>query len=423
MSLIPTIGLPKDRAGQFIVDGVADGYEAFALVQAALEIAPDKPVLFVARDGQRLPAIVEALSFAAPGLPVLQLPAWDCLPYDRVSPGSDAAAKRLDALTAMIALAKKPHRAVILTTANALLQRIPPADLVEAQTFHARPGNQIDMNVLVSRLETSGFERVPTVRGIGEFAVRGGILDLFAPGWTEALRLDFFGDTLESIRVFDAATQRTTGQRKSMALQAMSEVALTPETISRFRRSYIEAFGAPQRDDGLYAAVSEGRRFAGMEHWLPFFYERLETVFDYLPDTPVIFDHLAHEALAERHTLILDHYEARRKQADGALKDAVPYKPVAPDLLYLSPDNLIASLGPREAIDFTPFDAPDVGAKKVYNAGSRHGRSFVEERADPNANVFDVVVKHIADERAARRRVVIAGWTEGSLDRLGQIPV
>ncbi|MET3595643.1 transcription-repair coupling factor (superfamily II helicase) [Mesorhizobium shonense] len=421
MSLIPSIGLPKGRAGQFIVDGVADGYEAFALVRTAHEIAPDKPVLFVARDGQRLPAIIEALAFAAPGLPVLELPAWDCLPYDRVSPGADAAARRLDALSAIIALARKPHRAVILTTANALLQRIPPAALIEAQTFHAKPGNQIDMNVLIARLENSGFERVPTVRDVGEFAVRGGILDLFAPGWSEALRLDFFGDTLESIRVFDVATQRTTGQRKSMALQAMSEVALTPETISRFRRSYIEAFGAPSRDDALYAAVSEGRRFAGMEHWLPFFYERLETVFDYLPDAPVVFDHLAHEALAERHTLILDHYEARRKQADAALKDAVPYKPVAPDLLYLSPENLRASLGPREDIDFTVFDAPDVGAKKVFHAGSRHGRSFAEERADPNTNVFDVVVKHIADERAARRRVIVAGWTEGSLDRLGQI--
>ncbi|TIV18868.1 MAG: transcription-repair coupling factor [Mesorhizobium sp.] len=421
MSLIPSIGLPKGRAGQFIVDGVADGYEAFALVQTAQEIAPDKPVLFVARDGQRLPAIIEALAFAAPGLPVLELPAWDCLPYDRVSPGADAAARRLDALSAMIALAKKPHRAVILTTANALLQRIPPAELIEAQTFHARPGNQIDMNALIARLEISGFERVPTVRGLGEFAVRGGILDLFAPGWSEALRLDFFGDTLESIRVFDVATQRTTGQRKSMSLQGMSEVALTPETISRFRRSYIEAFGAPSRDDALYAAVSEGRRFAGMEHWLPFFYERLETVFDYMPDAPVVFDHLAHEALAERHTLILDHYEARRKQADSALKDAVPYKPVAPDLLYLSPENLRSSLGQREDIDFTVFDAPDVGGKKVFHAGSRHGRSFAEERADPNINVFDVVVKHIADERAARRRVIVAGWTEGSLDRLGQI--
>jgi transcription-repair coupling factor (superfamily II helicase) len=421
MSLIPKIGLPRGRAGEAVVDEVADGYEAFAIVQAAAEIAPDGPLLFVVRDGQRLPSIVEALAFAAPGLPVLELPAWDCLPYDRVSPGSDAAARRLDALTAMAALAKKPHRAVILVTANALLQRVAPADLIEAQNFHARPGNQIDMNALVARLETSGFDRVPTVRAIGEFAVRGGILDLFAPGWPEALRLDFFGDTLESIRAFDVASQRTTGQRKEMSLQAMSEVALTPETISRFRRAYIEAFGAPSRDDALYAAVSEGRRFAGMEHWLPLFYERLDTVFDYLPDAPVIFDHLAKEALAERHTLILDHYEARRSQADGALKDAVPYKPVPPDRMYLSPETLKAGLADRQTLEFTPFAAPDAGDRKVYHAGSRAGRSFAEERSDPNANVFDVVVSHIGHERAQKRRVVVAGWTEGSLDRLGQI--
>lgn len=421
MSLIPKIGLPKGRAASYIVDGVADGFEAFALVQTANEIAPDGPLLFVARDGQRLPPIVEALAFAAPGLPVLELPAWDCLPYDRVSPGSDAAARRLDALTAMIALARKPHRAIVLTTANALLQRVPPAELLEAQTFHARPGNQLDMNKLISRLENSGFGRVPTVRDVGEFAVRGGILDLYAPGWSEGLRLDFFGDTLESIRSFDVASQRTTGQRKLMTLQAMSEVALTPETISRFRRSYIEAFGAPSRDDGLYAAVSEGRRFAGMEHWLPFFYERLETVFDYLPDAPVVFDHLAHEALTERHDLILDHYEARRKQADAALKDAVPYKPVAPALMYLATDDVKVATREREEIELTPFDAPDAGGRKVFHAGSRAGRSFAEERADPNANVFDVAVKHIANERAAKRRVVVAGWTEGSLDRLGQI--
>ncbi|MGB3644087.1 MAG: transcription-repair coupling factor [Mesorhizobium sp.] len=421
MSLIPKIGLPRGRAGEAVVDEVADGYEAFAIVQAAAEIAPDGPLLFVVRDGQRLPSIVEALAFAAPGLPVLELPAWDCLPYDRVSPGSDAAARRLDALTAMAALAKKPHRAVILVTANALLQRVAPADLIEAQNFHARPGNQIDMNALVARLETSGFDRVPTVRAIGEFAVRGGILDLFAPGWPEALRLDFFGDTLESIRAFDVASQRTTGQRKEMSLQAMSEVALTPEIISRFRRAYIEAFGAPSRDDALYAAVSEGRRFAGMEHWLPLFYERLDTVFDYLPDAPVVFDHLAKEALAERHTLILDHYEARRQQADGALKDAVPYKPVPPDRMYLSPETLQAGLAERQTLEFTPFAAPDSGDRKVYHAGSRAGRSFAEERSDPNANVFDVVVSHIGHERAQKRRVVVAGWTEGSLDRLGQI--
>ncbi len=120
MSLLEKIGLPKGRTGQFIVDGVADGFEAFALASAAAEAAPDGPLLFVARDGQRLPVIIEALAFVAPDLPVLEFPAWDCLPYDRVSPGSDAAARRLDALSAMAALRKAPHRAVILTTANAL---------------------------------------------------------------------------------------------------------------------------------------------------------------------------------------------------------------------------------------------------------------------------------------------------------------
>ena len=330
MSLLEKIGLPKGRTGQFIVDGVADGFEAFALASAAAEAAPDGPLLFVARDGQRLPAIIEALAFAAPDLPVLEFPAWDCLPYDRVSPGSDAAARRLDALSAMAALRKAPHRAVILTTANALLQRIPPAEVIEAQAFRAKPGSNVNMNTLISRLETSGFERVPTVRDVGEFAVRGGILDLFAPGADEALRLDFFGDTLETVRAFDVATQRTTGTRNEMSLQPMTEVTLTPETISRFRRNYIETFGAPSRDDGLYAAISEGRRFAGMEHWLPFYYERLDTLFDYLPGAPVVFDHLAHEATDERHKLILDYYEARRQQAGSALKDAVPYKPTPP---------------------------------------------------------------------------------------------
>ena len=421
MSLIDKIGLPHDRPGQFIVDGVADGYEAFALAAVAAEAAGDRPILFVARDGQRLPAIIEALGFATPDLPVLQFPAWDCLPYDRVSPGSDSAARRLDALSAMIALKEKPHRAVILTTANALLQRIPPAETIEAQGFRAKPGSVVNMNDLIARLEMSGFERVPTVRDVGEFAVRGGILDLYAPGSEEAVRLDFFGDTLETIRAFDVATQRTSGNRKEVSLQAMSEVTLTPDTISRFRRNYIEAFGAPSRDDGLYASITEGKRFAGMEHWLPFYYERLDTLFDYLPGAPVVFDHLAHEAIDERHTLILDYYEARKEQAGGALKDAVPYKPTPPDLIYLSPDDISAALPERASIEFSPLDAPDAGARKVLHAGARSGHSFAEERADPSANVFEAAVSHIASVRSQKRKVVVAGWTEGSLDRLTQI--
>ncbi|MEQ1954828.1 transcription-repair coupling factor [Mesorhizobium sp. CN2-181] len=421
MPLIHPLGLRNGSTGAVLVDGVAEGFEAFALAALSQEAAPDGVTVFVARDGQRLPAIVDALAFAAPDLPVLEFPAWDCLPYDRVSPGADATARRVEAMAAMAVLARKPHRAVILTTANALVQRLPPRATVEAQTFRAKTGNQVDMKALISRLENSGFDRVATVREVGEFAVRGGILDLFAPGAAEALRLDFFGDTLDSIRAFDVASQRTTGQRTEITLQAMSEVALTPETISRFRRSYIEAFGAPNRDDALYAAVSEGRRFAGMEHWLPFFYDGLETLFDYLPDAPFVFDHLAREAIGERYKLIEDYYQARRQQVDGAMKDAVPYRPVPPGKMYLSPDDVSAALPDILSAEFTPFAAPDAGGRKVLHAGSRQGRSFERERADPNANVFQAAVDHISELRAAKRKVVVAGWTDGSLDRLSQI--
>ena len=419
MTLIPPIKLPSDTTLPTIVDGVADGYEAFALAALAAELG-ERPLIFVARDGQRLPALAEILAFVAPGLPVLELPAWDCLPYDRVSPGADAAARRLDAMAAMAALAQKPHRAVVLVSANAALQRMPAAGAIAAQTLFARPGNQLDMRDLTARLETSGFERVPTVRDVGEYAVRGGILDLFAPGG-EPLRLDFFGDTLESIRAFDVATQRTIGQRKDFAMKPMSEVTLTQDSISRFRRSYIEAFGAPARDDALYAAISEGRRFAGMEHWLPLFYERLETVFDYLPDSPVVFDHLSREAMAERHALILDHYAARAGQPASGLAESVPYKPVKPDALYLTPDEVTVRAAERRTVEFSAFDAPDTSGRVLRHAGAHAGHRFTEERADPGANVFDHVVTHIAERRAAGKRVLLAGWSEGSLDRLAQI--
>ncbi len=422
MSLIDPIRLDAQRAQRLVLDGVAEGYEAFALSALADGIGADRPLVFVLRDGQRLPGLVDALAFAAPNLPVLELPGWDCLPYDRVSPGADAAARRLDAMAQMAALKEAPHRAVVLVTVNALLQRMPPPDAIARQAVSARPGNQIDMKQLVSRLESEGFDRVPTVREVGEFAVRGGILDLFAPGADEPLRLDFFGDTLESIRAFDPASQRTTGQRNQLTLNTMSEVALSAEAISRFRRNYIEAFGAPARDDALYAAISEGRRFAGMEHWLPFFHEGLSSLFDYLPDAPVVFDHLAADAIAERHTLILDHYDARQRQAEGAgFGEAVPYKPVKPDLLYLTPDEVKSRATERLSAEFSPFSAPPGEDRRIMHVGSRAGRSFATERADPSANVFKAAVDYVSDLRAAGRRVLVAGWSEGSLDRLTQI--
>src|SRR5690606_15634273 len=216
------------------IDGVPDGYEAFLLADLADRL--DGPLVFIVRDGQRVPGLVETLAFVRPGLPVLDLPAWDCLPYDRVSPGPDAAGRRLGALMAMAALREAPHRAIVIVTANALLQRVPPRTELLRQSFSARAGARVDMDELVRRLAALGFDRTGTVREPGEFAVRGGIVDLFASGAEEPVRLDFFGDELESIRSFDPATQRTTGQQREVRLLPMSEVSLDEESVRRFRR-------------------------------------------------------------------------------------------------------------------------------------------------------------------------------------------
>src|ERR1043166_5431738 len=189
---------------------------------------------------------------------------------------------------------------VLLTTVNAALQRVPAKAQVATQAFSAVPGHQIDMAGITGWLELNGFSRTATVREPGDYAVRGGIIDLYAPGMDEPVRLDFFGDTLESIRSFDPETQRTTDQLRGLDLVPVAEVQLTWDTIRRFRQGYVKEFGATRSDDLLYQAVSEGRRFPGMEHWLPLFHAGLDTLFDYVPGSTIALEPLAEDAARER---------------------------------------------------------------------------------------------------------------------------
>src|SRR6185437_221078 len=150
------------------------------------------------------------------------------------------------------------------------------------------------------------------------------------------LRFDFFGRQLETIRTFNAETQRTTGNLKSIALAPMSEVLLSEDGIRRFRAAYTAAFGGNTAGDPLYAAVSAGQRYPGVEHWLPFFYETMEGLAAYVGDAPFVFDDQSRAAFSDRQTQIKDYYEAReqaRSAGNGATAGA-PYKPIAPELLY-----------------------------------------------------------------------------------------
>ena len=313
----------------------------------------------------------------------------------------------------------REHPAVLLTTVNAILQRVPPRDLVGKQSLSAAPGNMLPMAGIIQWLDLNGFNRTPTVREAGDYAVRGGIVDLFAPGMDEPVRLDFFGDTLESIRSFDPETQRTNADLRALDLVPMAEFQLTSDTIRLFRTGYVAAFGAASPDDVLYEAVSEGRRHAGMEHWLPLFHKSMDTLFDYLPGTPLALEPLAEEAAHERLAQIADYYQAR-KDAIEQSSGGAPYKPLPPDRLYFAENEWRGRLDASALARLTPFAAPE-GASDVIEIGAHAGHNFTAERSTPDANVFEAVTKHVGALQSAGKRVVIALWSEGSRERMGHV--
>ena len=414
------------KGGSLTLSAVPDGFDAVVAADLARVLArasEDRAValVHVARDGQRSRAFMEMLAFAAPDIEALEFPAWDCQPYDRVSPNGTVASRRMTVLSRLARARSSTDRPRILcVTVNGLVQRVAPRKWMASESFSAAPGNSVNMNDLVRWLETNGFLRSSTVRETGEYAQRGGILDLYPPGLPQPIRLDFFGDTLESIRSFDPETQRTLVQLRGLDLVPMSEVTLTTENMRRFRQNYLTLFGAQTRGDNLYEAVSEGRRHVGMEHWLPLFYGELDTLFDYVGDAPLLLDPLAEDAAGERLAQIKDYYDSRKSQFDLDPARAT-YKPLKPDALYMAPQEWREKLDATPLARFTPFPLAPPTKGLVIDCGAIPGRSFAPERADEAQNVFEAAVAHVRKLEERGKRVIVAGWSDGSRERLSTV--
>ena len=401
---------------------VADGAEGMVLADLARAVAartnaPAISLCVICRDGQRMAALSRALSFFGPDIQTLEFPAWDCLPYDRVSPNASVVAQRMTTLSRLARVKGRDKPSVLLTTVNAMSQRVPARDFTATHALSVAPGNVLGMAGVVNWLELNGFMRASTVREPGDYAVRGGILDLFPPGLDMPVRFDFFGDSLETIKTFDPQTQRSETPLGQLDLVPVAEFQLITETIRRFRTSYVAQFGAASPDDLLYEAVSEGRRHPGMEHWLPLFHDKLDTLFDYLPGTPLALESLADDAAHERFTQIKDYHDARQE----ALKDGVTpaYKPLPPDSLYLSQKEWTERLDKAALARLTPFEAPP--GNDVIDIGARAGHNFVTERAVEGANVFEALSKHVMALQAQGKRVAIALWSDGARERMAHV--
>ena len=398
------------------IGGAPDGLQAL-VIAAAAQSAP-AGLIHVARDDARQAAVVQGLAFFAADLEVVSFPAWDCLPYDRVSPNPEIVSQRMNSLSRLAESGSSV--VVVVTTVNAILQRVPPRAALVGASFRTAVGDTIALDDLTRFLAGNGYRRTGTVMEPGEVAVRGGIVDVFPPGAGEPVRLDLFGDVVEGIRSFDPLTQRTIRKIDGVELGAVGEVALEDEAIARFRAGYSALFGVAGDDDPLYAAVSAGRRHIGMEHWLPLFHETCETLFDYLPEATLTLDHLVDEAQAARFEAIADYYEARRLRRDVVGAGAAVYKPLPPDRLYLTPAEWERLVAPRAIGALSPYRAPADGHLAV-DAGGRDGARFVSERLQPGASVFEAVRDHVRAMTAAGRRVVIASYSEGARDRLAKL--
>ena len=417
--------LPVERllkAPHMIASGVPEGLDALLLGELARQAPRGAPILHIARDANRLVTLEDALAFFAPDVTVLTFPAWDGVPYDRVAPNADTIARRIATLSELThrETAGNKSSLIVLTTVNAVVQRVPPRAFIAASSMRLAAGNAVSMQKLVERLEVSAYGRAGTVTDPGQYAVRGGILDLYPPG-AQPVRLDFFGDTLESIRAFDPETQRTAARLDSVELLPMSELVLTPDVRRAFRQRYVELFGPVTGDDPLYESISAGRQHQGMEHWLPLFHDRLDTLFDYLPGALVSLDPLVDDARTKRLEQVADHYEARAQALERKAFGAPPYHPVPPESMFLSEAEWQQALASRQTIALDPFEHPETPGGKIVSFGGRQGHSFAAERQTEGGYVFDAVVAHAKRLKGEDKRVIVACWSNGARERLATL--
>ncbi len=409
---VDTGHFPAMSTQKITIGGAPEGFDAQLVLR---EVArAEGPVVHIARDDKRLAAMRDALAFFAPDMPVVVFPAWDCLPYDRVSPNADISATRMATLAALVH--GMPPRYILLTTLSAAMQRLPARAVLREAAFAARVGDRVDEEALRKFLVRMGFSQAPTVTEPGDYAVRGGIVDIFPPGDLGPVRLDFFGDVLDGARRFDPASQRTTETLEMVELAPVSEVILDDAAITRFRQNYRIEFGAAGTDDPLYEAVSAGRKHAGIEHWLPFFHEELETLFDYLPGVPVLMDDQTSAARLSRWEGIADQY-GTRKHALSQKKTlgSTVYKPIPPGLLYLDDAAWDSALADRRQVAFNPL--PQASGPGVTDAGGRIGRNFSPERQQENLSLFGALAQHV-QAKMQEGPVVVASYSEGARERL-----
>jgi len=382
----------------------SQGYVLSQLIHGAKQ-----PLIHICANDREMDSCATALHFFAPDCPVITLPAWDCLPYDRVSPAHSITAERVNALCELARLKNQSKPAIILTTIGAAMQKLPPKSSFLGASFELAAGDTLDRELLLDYLISNGYSRISKVMEPGEFAIRGSIIDVFPPNSDHAIRIDSFDDTIETIKYFDTLSQITHSPCPRILLQPIGEIRLDEASITRFRMGYREHFGAVTKDDPLYESISEGRHYAGAEHWLPLFHESMDSLFGYVPDAIVSCDTAIDTIRHDRQELLLDYYDARVKALNS--KEGGQYHPLPPAALYLLEEEWKQTLATHPQLSLSSF----VSSEAPLELGLRPAPNFIAQKREQDTTLFEPLKAAIATRSTP---VILACYSAGSRDRV-----
>ena len=275
--------LPKAAGEQSIWKNLHGASIGLALSSVIRE--NKRPILIIAPDSLYVSHLIEELEFFSSQTDkLLYFPDWETLPYDHFSPHQDIISERLSALYRMPSM----QDGAIVTTISTLMHRLPPRDYLDGYSFLLKTGERLNIDILRTRLGKAGYHHVSQVREHGEYAIRGSIIDLYPMGSKTPFRIDLFDDEVDTIRIFSPDTQRSLEKIAEIRLLPAKEFPLTEEAIEYFRQTWRSQFSGNPLKSPIYQDISEGICSPGIEYYLPFFFEKTVTLFDYLPNNALV---------------------------------------------------------------------------------------------------------------------------------------
>ena len=394
-----------EKSGQVLVWSRLYGSSfALAIVSAAHE--QKGPVVVVTEDNRHTQSLEEEIRFYLgqdASIPLLSYPDWECLVYDRFSPHQDIISQRLRTLSSLPTL----NQGIVVLSISNLLQRTPPQSYIAAHSFSLSVGDRLDTDKFRRQLETASYRHVSQVFEHGEYAVRGGIIDLFPMGSVHPYRIDLFGDEIDSMRLFDIESQRSSDSVNHIELLPAREFPMTEAGINRFRQSYRERFSGDPKQSQIYNEISSGNIPPGSEFYMPLFFDNTSSLLDYLPaSTLIIMDEGCEQAASIFQTEVIERFQSVGIDPE---RPALP-----PETLYQDYDTLKKQLFSWPLIEHGPV--PEHGEKACLHFATRRPDTFtVDIHAEqPYQRLFDYLAQ-------TDNRVMLACETTGRRENLKNV--